>query len=65
MKKKNRYPLHEAIVKNNRDVCQYLLKRGASTNLKNNEGLTPRELAEKWGVENSDIESCLGKFNSV
>jgi len=53
------YPLHEAIVRNNRDVCQYLLKKGALTDIKNNEGLTPKELAEKWGVENSDIESCL------
>jgi len=53
------YPLHEAIVKNNRDVCQYLLKRGASTELKNNEGLTPRELAKKWGISSSDIELCL------
>jgi len=53
------YPLHEAIVRNHRDVCQYLLKRGASTELKNNEGLRPKELAEKWGISSSDIESCL------
>jgi len=53
------YPLHEAIVKNNRDICQYLLKRGASTEVKNNEGLTPKQLARKWGVSSSDIELCL------
>jgi len=53
------YPLHEAIARNHRDVCQYLLKRGASTELTNYEGLTPKRLAEKWGISNSDIESCL------
>jgi len=53
------YPLHEAIVKNNRDVCQYLLKKGASTEVRNNEGLTPKQLAEKWGLSSSDIELCL------
>ncbi|ORX87654.1 ankyrin [Anaeromyces robustus] len=53
------YPLHEAIVRNYRDVCQYLLKRGAQVELTNSEGYTPRELAMKWGISQEDIESCL------
>jgi len=39
--------------------AQYLLKRGASTEITNNEGLTPKQLAEKWNIASSDIESCL------
>lgn len=44
---KGYYPLHNAIVKNSLNMAKLLVQKGASLDVKDNNGLTPLKFAEK------------------
>jgi hypothetical protein len=48
--------LHEAISRRQLDIYRYLLRKGAKTDVRNDQGDTPQELGQKMGLEREEVE---------
>jgi ankyrin repeat protein len=55
--------LHEALSRRNLELFRLLLKKGANPAVKNDFGDTPREMAQRLGIDHIDVDQVwFGKF---
>jgi len=59
----SRFPLHEAVAKNNEEMVGLMLKLGADADLKNSKGQTAQDLARKMNKAGS-MDSILAKLSA-